>query len=603
MTAKNLIAVALALLLVVGSVPAAAVASPGVTDGADAAAVAAPDDGAVQQQTTQNDTANESVNVTVGGQLSTVLAVTDTEVESEFAEGSFRYEFERAENDSVRAAVVAERAATLRERAASIAEDYRAATEAYESGDIDASAYGQRIATLNARAESVTEAAVRLERRAENVSALDLRVAGYREEAVAGALGDVENVSGVGASALLRRFTGETTGELRIETGDGLQIEAEGEDGERSREIERPRDDDTNFTVSQADALDTARAALASPPEGSWTLTATKVREYEGAYEFEFALSGTQNLTGEAKVRVDASSGVVYRLEEETEHRDEDDVDDGDGDDDRGDADDEGEDRDEDEQDELAILVADGTPAPNATVTLLVLSGGDPAADVAVEVNGQSVGTTDADGRLTVTLPDADSVEVEAEHGDVEAELEYEFRDRSDAAESAFGGSLDATATVANGSATVRVTFDGSPVSGATVVADDGVVGTTDADGRLTFPTDATDELEVVVTKGQFRAAFEFESAAGGLSLADVDVEDDAEDSEGAEEEDDVDDAEDADDDADDADDEADDDRDEADDAEEEEEADEEEEDEEDEEEEEEEEEDEEADDAEEDDR
>ena len=490
--------VLLAAVVVVGlTVPAAALAAgtgqvaPGVESGA-----------AVAPQATQNDS---TVNVTVGQQLSTVLSVSSDEVQTDFENTAFELSVERPGVEE-RAEAIADRAEELRERAGDIRETYAEATEEYEDGDISKSAYAQRLATLNARATNLQGSYDALQQRASNVSALELRAAGVNESALRAAVENLSSVSGSGAKALLAQFTGEARGEVELETAAGLEIEVEGEDGERSREFERPRDDDRNFTVAQADALTTARDALSTPDDGRWVLTKTKVKEYEGAYEFEFALRNASQ-TGEAEVRVDASTGEVYRLEEEIEAPDEDDED--------------GEDRDDERDDdrELALVVAEGAPAPNATVTLQVLDGGDPVEDAALFLNDEQVGTTDANGTVTVSLPESGEAKLAVESGDAEAELEFEFEDEADDDE--VFRNLHVDASLDDGTVTVSVGYDGSPVRNASVYANGQAVGTTDADGTVTFAIDAnaTEDLEVEVVKGEFEAELEYDIENGSLAL------------------------------------------------------------------------------------
>ena len=72
-----------------------------------------------------------------------------------------------------------------------------------------------------------------------------------------------------------------------------------------------------------------------------------------------------------------------------------------------------------------ASFEGDVTVGENAT--LVVTRNETPVEDATVSVNGEDVGTTDADGELVVSIPDADEVTVKVTDGDVEAELEYEF--------------------------------------------------------------------------------------------------------------------------------------------------------------------------------
>jgi hypothetical protein len=483
-------AVLLAVAVAVAGVPAAAIpTSPGVDGGETPATQAAAN--------------NSSVNVTVGQQLSTVISATSDDVQTAYEEATFEAEFENG-NESERAAAVAERAAELGERAQAIREAYRNATAAHEAGTLSTSAYAQRLATLNARASNLLESARALRERAGNVSALELRAAGFDPAALDAAVERVQPVTGAGATAVYRRFVGETDGELELETRGGLSIEVERNDGERSREVERPRDNRTGFSVNQSAALATARSALSTPANGSWVLARASVHDHDGYYRFEFRLAGAP-ASGEAEVRVDGSSGDVFRVEEEIEA----------GESEEGDRD-EANETDERDADELALVVAEGTPAPNATVTVRVLRAGEPASGATVTLDGERVGTTDADGTIAVTLP-ADGATLRATAGDAEGELEFEFESES---RDEVYRSLDVSAELDDGTVTVSVSYDGDPVANATVYADGERVGTTGGDGTVAFAANVTEDLEVTVEKGEFEAELAYTVQDGDLVLS-----------------------------------------------------------------------------------
>lgn len=405
-TIASVLLVAALLTSAVGPAVAAPVERSALGSGDDATQVAS--------QTNENAT----VEVTAGKQLSTIVATTSDDVESDFEDAAFEFALERS-NASERGVAAAERAATLRERAEEIREEYESATAAYEADEIDRSEYARELATLNARAENLRESYRRFDRRTETVSERELRSAGANRTALERAVAGLDPVTGPGQSALAQRFTGETEGELELETANGVSVEFESEDGERSREFERPRDDDDSITVNRSVALETARANL-SDVDGEWRLESASVKEEDGYYEFEFVLEA-DGQAGELEIRVDGSSNAIFRLEEEIERSD-----------DRRSDDRDDERRDDDREDgALEIRVVEGTPEPGATVTVHVLAGDEAAADVLVTVDGERVGTTDAGGTLTVTLPDEET-EITAERGDVEAELELEFETDGD---------------------------------------------------------------------------------------------------------------------------------------------------------------------------
>ncbi|QSW98403.1 hypothetical protein [Haloterrigena alkaliphila] len=468
---------------------------------------------AIQDESTEND-----VTVTTGAQLSTIVTATSDEVRTEFENTAF--DERMADNASDRAAAIAERAAALENRSTTLRAEYENATAAYEVGDLEKSAYAQRLASLSARAENVVSSYERLEERVESVDEIDRRAAGVTPSELADQRAAVADLTSSGADALFQQFTGETNGNAEIEVDGGVSIEVETDDGERTREYERPRDGDGSLAISQTDALDAATDVLSPVEDGNWTVTEAETDD--GVYEFEFVLAGAETgETGEAEVSVDGETGTVFELEEEIERRDA--------------ADDEDEaDEKEDEDERLVVLVASGSPDPGEQVTLKLLANGQPAADAAVTVNDRAVGTTNDDGELTVTLP-VEEAEIEAEHGDAEGELEFEFDDGSgdEDAESQF----NADATIDNGTVTVSATFDESPVAGATVVANDETVGTTGEDGTVSFALDDdTDELEIEVLRGELESELEFELES---DEEDEDEEEDEEDEEDEDEEDD----------------------------------------------------------------
>ena len=72
--------------------------------------------------------------------------------------------------------------------------------------------------------------------------------------------------------------------------------------------------------------------------------------------------------------------------------------------------------------------------------------------------------------------------------------------------------------------ATVRVTDNGEPVEGATVTVNGEAVGTTDANGTLTFEVSQDEELEVSVEDGDTEAEAEVEVNLSAESNTEIDV-------------------------------------------------------------------------------
>jgi hypothetical protein len=95
------------------------------------------------------------------------------------------------------------------------------------------------------------------------------------------------------------------------------------EDDEYEREERFTRDNDSSITVTMNEAHETADGVLSEPDNANWTLVEASVHEEDGYLEFEYVLEA-DNRTGEAEVRVDGSSGDVFRIEEEIEPMDDD---------------------------------------------------------------------------------------------------------------------------------------------------------------------------------------------------------------------------------------------------------------------------------------
>jgi len=436
----------------------------------------------------------QTVSAAVGQQLSTVLSLTGAEVRSEAADAGFEQRFNQS-NATERGEAVADRAVVLSERATELRTEYETLTEAIQAGEIDGVTYAQEVASLAAAASTVETSLDRLTERAATLPAAERRALNVTDADLAAVSEELGALSGQTAAAILSQFTGTVGGEIEIGTDNGLEIEVENEDGERSTQFERPRDGDGSFELNQSTALANAKDALSEPATGAWVLTSSSADD--GVYEFEFEFNGPGE--GEAEVAVDGQTGTVFELEESTEAAEDD--------------------EDEDEDDErLAIELIEGEPAPGGNVTLLVTGGGQPVSGATVELGDAVVGTTGPDGTVALTLP-ADEAEIEVTDGEREGELEFEFADDEEDV------SLGATADIENGTVTVSVVLGDEPIEGALVTANDAAVGTTGPDGTVSFPLPDDDELDIEVEHGDGEAELEYE-------FEDEDDEEDEEDEE-----------------------------------------------------------------------
>jgi hypothetical protein len=104
--------------------------------------------------------------------------------------------------------------------------------------------------------------------------------------------------------------------------------------------------------------------------------------------------------------------------------------DDDESDDDESEDEDDAETEDDESEDDARDLEAtlEGAVRAGETVTLSVTDANGSVANATVEVNGETVGETGADGTLAFEVPDTEELEVEVTAGDAEVELERKIK-------------------------------------------------------------------------------------------------------------------------------------------------------------------------------
>ncbi|MFB6292730.1 MAG: hypothetical protein ABEH60_00525, partial [Halonotius sp.] len=258
------------------------------------------------------------------------------------------------------------------------------------------------------------------------------------------------------------------------------------------------------------EARTTARNVLSTDVDGGWTLEEAERKQEYGTYRFEFSFSGPK-YTGEAKVDVDGETGEIFEFEEELEPRER---------------------EDETETDrELTISVVEGTAAPGAEIALRVTDGTDPVGNASVTINDADAGLTDADGRLTVTLPDTADVKIEATAGESDGEREFEFESAENVTENESQNDQNETESkddetddseslsilvnsgdpAPGATVTLEVTGNGEAVTDAAVTINGEPAGQTDADGQLTVTLPDAEDVKIEATAGDSDGEREFE--------------------------------------------------------------------------------------------
>jgi len=84
-----------------------------------------------------------------------------------------------------------------------------------------------------------------------------------------------------------------------------------------------------------------------------------------------------------------------------------------------------------------------GKPGLGAEVVLFATADGSPVEGASVTMNGEAVGTTDADGQLTISLPDTPGeIKIEATLGDKSGEIELKLKEGKEAEAEWFEGTI-----------------------------------------------------------------------------------------------------------------------------------------------------------------
>ena len=334
----QLVSAVLALLVIV-SVPATgAIASP---------------------ELAQVDETDDSVDVGVGARLSTVIAATEIDVQAAVDRSTFARQAASANGTDI-ARSVQERATALSEQRAQLRSELTGLQTAVAAGNITQATFVREVALVHAETMALAQAYQQLNQSVERVPIQAQQANGIEQativaEAVSGA-----NLNSRARAAVFNQLTGEDDGEIRIRTTDGVEIEVENDDGEISREWERPDDGDRSFTLDADAAADRASTVLPLLDQGEWVSEGPTERTEDGAYELAYRLTGGANGDAEVEVTIDGSSGEVIEYESEIESRDaeldgyddQDERDDDARDEQDGDDRDEQDDDDRDEQDD-----------------------------------------------------------------------------------------------------------------------------------------------------------------------------------------------------------------------------------------------------------
>lgn len=222
----------------------------------------------------ENGTANDSANVTPGGQLMGVIGVQQSELDGEMEERTFGLKVASAASNESEAAVVAEQFEALQERLENLSERKQELREAHQNGSISDAEYSAEMAKLAAETKTVERLANATENESEGLPESLLEEKGINVTAIQTLKSDAENLTGPEVAAIAHSIAGPNVGtdiadEHRPDESDsGDQNESETErgddqttpaDGETTTGNETASEDEETTTTTGNDQGDSDR--------------------------------------------------------------------------------------------------------------------------------------------------------------------------------------------------------------------------------------------------------------------------------------------------------------------------------------------------------
>lgn len=260
-------ALILALALIVSTIPAVpltgAATGTGVqtTDDTQATSPAFAD-----QNPPENDTANDSANVTPGGQFMGVIGVQQSELNGTIAEKSFGLKMAQAKSNSSKVAVVAEEVAELQRELEELRTRREQLREAHRNGNISTARYRAEMAELATEVRNVERLANATENESAGLPADRLAEKGINVTAIQTLKTSASNLTGPEVAAIARSIAGPDFGrdvandrrpDDRGESGERGESGDHGKSGERGESGERGKSGDHGKSGNQRGANET----------------------------------------------------------------------------------------------------------------------------------------------------------------------------------------------------------------------------------------------------------------------------------------------------------------------------------------------------------
>lgn len=185
----------------------------------------------------ENETTNDSTNVTPGGQLMGVIGVQESELDGEIEERTFGLKVASAASNESKATIVAEQFAELQERLENLTERKQELREAHRNGNISDAKYSTEMAKLAAEMKTVERLANATANESEALPESLLAEKGINVTAIQTLRANAENLTGPEVAAIARSVAGPNVGTNivdehrpdRSERGGQGESDAEGE--------------------------------------------------------------------------------------------------------------------------------------------------------------------------------------------------------------------------------------------------------------------------------------------------------------------------------------------------------------------------------------
>ena len=148
-------------------------------------------------------------------------------------------------------------------------------------------------------------------------------------------------------------------------------------------------------------------------------------------------------------------------------------------------------------------FVLENTPQTNTQNTLTLYQDGETITDTTVYLDGENIGQTDSQGKLTFTLPNQETFTLSTETDNIQ-DSTHILTDYEETSEEDDETGIFLESDLVNGETnTIEILQDGEPQSGETVYADGEQIGETGLNGKTTYTPPNQENIEITTNNDQ----------------------------------------------------------------------------------------------------